>query len=182
MSNLSFSRTLKTLEISKEDLTELRNICGFGESEEFSKSQVETLKEVVQRKQGGAETYAAAYEQMQAEVVPADAQPVAEKSDGTDSILERAERIADQDGQRVLQTLDGYGDDLQTAVMGAYMNRLNYIFETARVQKAVVEDPNELAKKSGPFTSRLRERLAAQATPTALPASTNSSTETLPTE
>ncbi|ABW32955.1 hypothetical protein [Acaryochloris marina] len=182
MSNQSFSKTLKTLQISKEDLIELRGICGLGETEEFSESDIEMLKEVVQHKQSGAITYTEAWQQIQAEVVPVEAEPVAEKSDGTDHILERAEKIADEDGERVLQTLDGYGDDLQKAVLGAYMSRLNHVFANARVQKAVVEDPDELAKKPGPFTSRLRERLAAQAKQTALPASTNSSTETLPTE
>lgn len=181
MSNLSFSKALKTLEISKEDLIELRGICGLGEIEEFSESDINTLREVVQYKQNGATTYAEAWQQMQAEVVPVDAEPV-QKSDGTDNILERAEQIAVEDGERVLNTLDGYGDDLQKAVLGAYMSRLNNVFENARVQKAVVEEPDELAKKPGPFTSRLRERLAGQANPTALPASTNSSTETLPTE
>lgn len=183
MSNLSFSKTLKTLEISKEDLTKLRGICGLGEIEEFSESDIEMLKEVVQHKQSGAITYTEAWQQMQAEVVPVEAEPVAEKSDGTDHILERAEQIADEDGERVLHTLDGYGDDLQKAVLGAYMSRLNHVFENARVQSAVVGEPDELAKKPGPFTSRLRERLAGQTKQTALPAaSTSSSTETSPTE
>ncbi|NJM68378.1 MAG: hypothetical protein HC851_23295 [Acaryochloris sp. RU_4_1] len=184
MSNLSFSKTLKTLEISKENLNQLCTICGFGESkEEFSDSEIETLQEVIQqRNQSGVESYTEAWQQLQAEVVPVDAKPV-QKSDGTDNILEQAEHIADQDGQKVLQQLDGYGEDLQKAVLGAYMNRLNYIFEHAGVQRAVLEEPNELEKKSGPFTSRLNERLADQKDQVALPAaSTISSTETLLTE
>ena len=178
----SFSKALKTLSITKEDLNELQALYGWESKEEFSDSEMETLTEIVQRKNEGADSYAVAYEQMQAEVVPVDAEPVAEKSDGTDHILERAEQIADQDGEKVLQTLDGYGDDLQKAVLGAYMSRLNHVFENARVQQAVVEEPDELAKKPGPFTSRLRDRLAGQANQTALPASMTSSTETLPTE
>ncbi|MGR3278557.1 hypothetical protein ACSYAD_26020 [Acaryochloris marina NIES-2412] len=180
----SFSKVLKTLSITKEDLNELQALYGWENKEEFSDSEMETLTEIVQRKGEGAESYAIAYEQIKAEVVPVEAEPV-QKSDGTDHILERAEQIADEDGERVLTTLGGYGDDLQKAVLGAYMSRLNHVFENARVQQAVVEDSDELAKKPGPFTSRLRERqqLAAQAKPTALPAaSTNSSTETSPTE
>lgn len=181
----SFSKALKTLSLTKDDMSEIQSLYGWESKEEFSDSEMETLTEIVQRKGEGAESYAIAYEQIQAEVVPVEAEPVAEKSDGTDHILERAEQIADEDGERVLTTLGGYGDDLQKAVLGAYMSRLNHVFENARVQQAVVEDSNELAKKPGPFTSRLRERqqLAAQAKPTALPAaSTNSSTETSPTE
>lgn len=178
----SFSKALKTLSITKEELNELQALYGWESKEEFSDSEMQTLTEIVQRKNEGAESYAEAWQQIQAEVVPVEAEPVAEKSDGTDHILERAEKIADEDGERVLRSLDGYGDDLQTAVTGAYMNRLNHLFQNARVQKAVVEEPDELAKKPGPFTSRLRERLAAQAKQTALPASTTSSTETSPTE
>ncbi|NJM68638.1 MAG: hypothetical protein HC851_24740, partial [Acaryochloris sp. RU_4_1] len=102
MSNLSFSKTIKTLKISKEDLSQLCTICGLGESkEEFSDSEIETLQEVVQQRiDSGAESYAEAWQQLQAEVVPVDAKPV-QKSDGTDNILEQAEHIADQDGQKV---------------------------------------------------------------------------------
>jgi hypothetical protein len=178
MSNLSFSKTLKILEISKEDLNELRGICGFGESEEFSESQIETLREVIQqRHQSGAESYAEAWTQLQAEVVPVEAQPVSKRTEA-DELIDQGEAQAQADYHRVRRKLGVYSDEVDTVVITAYLNKLNLLFKQQRVQQAILEEPDELTKKPGPLMSRLNERLAAQREQIALPASTTSSSGT----
>lgn len=179
MSNQSFSKTLKTLEISKEDLTELLGICGLGEIEEFSESDIEMLKEVVQHKQSGAITYTEAWQQMQAEVVPVEAEPVAKRTE-VDNLIDQVEEQAVEDYQRAQQKLGQCSEEVDMVVVTAYLHKLNSLFKQGKVQRATLEQPDELAKKPGPLMSRLNERLAAQApvNQTALPASTTSLPET----
>lgn len=175
----SFSKALKTLSITKEDLNELQALYGWESKEEFSDSEMQTLTEIVQRKSEGVESYALAYEQIQAEVVPVEAEPVAERTDA-DELIDQAEEQAVEDYQRAQQKLGQCSNELDTVVVSAYLHKLNSLFRQGRVQRATLEDPDELAKKPGPLMSRLNERLAAQApvNQTALPVSTTSSPET----
>lgn len=173
----SFSKALKTLSINKDDLNELQSLCGWDNKEEFSDAEMEMLTEIVQRKNEGAESYAVAYGQMQVEVVPVEAEPVPKRTEA-DELIDQGEAQAEVDYHRVKSKLGLYSNEVDTVVITAYLNKLNFLFKKDRVQQAVLEEPDDLVKKPGPLMSRLNERLAAQREQVALPASTTSSSET----
>lgn len=175
----SFSKALKTLSLTKDDMSEIQALCGWENKEEFSDSEMETLTEIVQRKSEGAGSYAVAYEQMQTEVVPVEAEPVAKRTE-VDNLIDQVEEQAVEDYQRAQQKLGQCSEEVDMVVVTAYLHKLNSLFKQGKVQRATLEQPDELAKKPGPLMSRLNERLAAQApvNQTALPASTTSLPET----
>lgn len=179
--NLSFSKAIKALNIDKEALTELCEICQLGQRKEFTPEEIQGLSEVVQRRLDGANSYAEAYDQLMAEVTPADAEPVVSDAepDGVEQIFEETQQIAKEDHDRVIGNLHDYGGDLQDAVVQVYLTELNALFQNREMRKAIVtEAPDQLAKKPGLFTSKARAFLAAQAKSAALPPSATSLTET----
>lgn len=179
--NLSFSKAVKTLGISKEELVELCEACQLGQPKEFTPKEIEGLLEVIRRRGEGAETYAEVFQQMLAEVTPTEAEPVDSDtdSDGVEQIFEETQQIAKEDHDRVINNLHGYGGDLQDAVVQVYLTEMNVLFQNREMRQAIVtEEPDQLAKKPGLFTSRAREFLAAQAKSAALPPSATSLTET----
>ncbi|BDM83540.1 hypothetical protein [Acaryochloris marina] len=159
----------------------LCEICQLGQPKEFTPEEIRGLSEVIQRRVDGANSYAEAYDQLLAEVTPAEVEPVDSDtgSDGVEQIFEETQQIAKEDHDRVINNLHGYGGDLQDAVVQVYLTEMNALFQNREMRKAIVtEAPEQLAKKPGLFTSRAREFLAAQAKSAALPPSATSLTET----
>lgn len=179
--NISSDQVLKKLNINKEDLEKLCEICHLGQLNEFTPEQLETFFEVIQRRLDGANSFAEAYAQMQAEVKPVAVESVGSDAepDGVQRVFQETQQIAREDHRRVITNLHEYGGDLQEAVVEVYLTEMNALFSNPQMGRAVVtEEPQQLAKKPGLFTSRAREFLAAQAKSAALPPSAISSTET----
>lgn len=173
--NLSSAQVLKELNINKEDLEKLCDICQLGQPKDFTPQQMETLSEVIQRRLDGANSFAEAYAQMQAEVTPVEAEPVDDQVVESD-VLDNAEESAIRDAQLLKQMGNHNTRATAQAWQLTYDAKFAEIMESDQVAVFLQEDDLE-ALLGKPKILELADRRVQQIrsrTAKALPASKKS--------
>ena len=173
--NLSFSKAIKTLNLDKDALTELCEICQLGQPKEFTPEQMEILSEVIQRRLDGANSFAEAYAQIQSEVTPVEAEPVDDQEVESD-LLDNAEQSALRDAQLLRQMGNHNTRATAQAWQRTYDAKFTEIMESGEIT-AVLEEGDLTALLGKPKILELADKRVHQIrsrTAKALPASKKS--------
>lgn len=172
---MSFSKALKQLNVTKEDLEKLCEICELGQRKEFNPEEIQGLSEIVQRRLDGANSFAEAYDQLLAEVSPADAEPVDDQEIESD-LLDNAEQSAIRDAQLLRQMGNHNTKAVAQAWQRTYDAKFTEIMESGEIT-AVLEEGDLTALLGKPKILELADKRVHQIrsrTAKALPASKKS--------